>query len=349
MKIHSVSLIVVGLLTIPQAWPQDLTPPQTYSFAAESNMMGPMTVTVNRNGPRELVDLASPSGSFHLRILYDFQEHRLYTVDVTSDQCTTQEYMSSYAPTLHDPVGSSDEMIQQARALATIRKEQVNGINARVVEAILPEQQGKYRLWLEDRLGFPVKQMVALGKEPESVVYEMRKISYAPSDPSLFALPKNCSKIAGTTDANGGHAEMNVDASADGQATFGDVAPEKKAAPAGDPKRLLGKWAFTGKDGAGVDWSGTITVGKLDEDTFSRGQFSNLCDFDLQSGDSGKGMSGACLYDDHKKTLTFESDFGSDKFSLTAVLAPNGKNLTGGRWEDRSGKGTWSATSKNGM
>jgi hypothetical protein len=138
MKTNSVSLIVAGLLMLPQAWAQQLTPPQTYFFTADSIMMGPMTVTVNRNGAMELVELATASGSMHLRILYDFNAHRMYTRDLSSDLCSTQEYTSSYVPGMHDPVGGSEEMLKEAGSLATIRQETVNGIRTRLVETNLP-------------------------------------------------------------------------------------------------------------------------------------------------------------------------------------------------------------------
>lgn len=348
MRIFSVSLIVVGLLSIPQALAQNSTPPQTYSFTADSNMMGPMTVTVNRNGPKELVELKTASGTMHLRVLYDFPAQRLYTLDLSSNLCTTQEYTSPYAPSLHDPVGGSAEMIQQAGSLATVRKETMNGIASRVVEASLPEGQGKARMWLEEKYGFPVKQTYLMGKDHEKVLFEIKQISYAPSAAALFAVPPNCTKIGGTTNANGGHAEMNVDASAQGQASMGGSSAGKKAAPKGDPKTLLGKWNFTGQDGAGKQWSGTLTVGKLDEETLKQGQYSNACDLEVSSANSGKGISGPCVYDRGTRTLTFASIGDPNDYSLTAVLSADGKSLTQGRWVEKSSNGTWSASSASG-
>jgi hypothetical protein len=189
-----------------------------------------------------------------------------------------------------------------------------------------------------------VKQTMAFWKEPERVLFEIRKLSYASSAATLFAVPTNCTKISGTTNANGGHAEISVDVSAQGQTGVGNANPAKKAAPIGNPMQLLGKWSFTGKDGAGVQWTGTLTVGKLDQDTLSQGKYSNSCDLDVSSGNSGKGVSGACLYDGRTKTLTFASDWGPSQYSITAVLTSDGKSLTQGRWVDSTGLGTWSAT-----
>ena len=52
--------------------------PQTYSFVANSNMMGPATIKVNRNGSKELIEVTATSGDYHLRQLYDFKAHRVF-------------------------------------------------------------------------------------------------------------------------------------------------------------------------------------------------------------------------------------------------------------------------------
>jgi hypothetical protein len=325
--------------------------PQTYAFTASSRMSGPMTLTVNRNGSKELIEVDGASAGVHLRVLYDFQAHRIYTTDLDGGRCTTQQYASAYAPVLWDPIGGGAEQIQGTRSLRTIRLEPVNGIAARLVEAALPEGQGKYRLWLEEKFGFPVKQAVVLGSGPERLMFEIRKISYAPPAATLFTAPAQCTPIGGVSNANGGSAEMSVEATAQGQATLGGGAAAKPAAAvqAGDPNRLTGKWDFTGKDGAGTQWRGTLTVQKLEPNSFDPAQYSNVCDLDLSSANSGKGVSNACLYDPRTKTLSLTGGEDSHKYSFTAVLSPDGASLTQGRWvEGASGTGAWSATRNSG-
>ncbi len=314
-------------------------PPQTYSFTAVSNMFGPMNITVNRNGSKQLVEQSG--ASYRLRVLYDFQAHRIYTVDQNSKTCTTQEYTSAYAPTLIDPIGGAEEIMKQSGSMPVVRREAVNGIAARLIEGPM-EGQGKARVWLEEKFGFPVKQSMIMGSGPEQVVFEMKKISYAPSAATLFTPPTGCTQIAGTSNANGGHAEMNVSVSAQGERSFGSPSETKAVVQAGDPNTLVGKWDFAGKDGSGAQWTGTLTVTKMDADMMGRDKFSNICDLNLSNGNAGKGMSGPCLYEPKTKRLTYESHEGFSNFSFTAILSPDGASLSQGRWVE-GGTGAWSA------
>jgi outer membrane lipoprotein-sorting protein len=181
-----------GLLLAAQIPAGAATLPETYSFTASSVMSGPSTLTVNRNGSKELVDMDASSSGLHIRVLYDFQAHRIYTVDIETKTCTTQEYASPYAPVQWDPIGGAETMTRDAGSLKPVGQEAVNGIPAKLVESPFPDGKGKYRLWLDEKYGFPVKQTFVTGTQPERVLFEMRKISYAPSAASLFAVPANC-------------------------------------------------------------------------------------------------------------------------------------------------------------
>ncbi|MBZ5585409.1 MAG: transposase zinc-binding domain-containing protein [Acidobacteriia bacterium] len=218
MRIRFSCVTILGLTLVMQLQAQAPSLPQTYSFVANSNMMGQATIKVNRNGSKELVEVAGASGNYHLRQLYDFQAHRVYTIDLNVNQCTSQEYTSDYAPALHDPIGGASEMAKEAGSLRTIGREAVNGTAARLVEAPLEGSQGKYRIWLDEKFGFPVKQAVILGAEPEKLLFEMRQISYAPSAATLFTAPAQCTRVGGVTSATGGSAEMAVDVTVQGQA-----------------------------------------------------------------------------------------------------------------------------------
>ena len=349
MRIRFSCVTILGLTLVMQLQAQAPSLPQTYSFVANSNMMGQATIKVNRNGSKELVEVAGASGNYHLRQLYDFQAHRVYTIDLNVNQCTSQEYTSDYAPALHDPIGGASEMAKEAGSLRTIGREAVNGTAARLVEAPLEGSQGKYRIWLDEKFGFPVKQAVILGAEPEKLLFEMRQISYAPSAATLFTAPAQCTRVGGVTSATGGSAEMAVDVTVQGQASLSG-APGGKPAPAvGDGKTLLGKWDFTGKDGAGVQWRGTLTITKIEPNSFDTARYSNVCDLELTSANSGKGISNACQFEPRTRTFTFAGGEDSHKYSITAFLSPDGKSLTQGRWvEAASGNGAWSAASNTG-
>ena len=107
---------------------------------------------------------------------------------------------------------------------------------------------------------------------------------------------------------------------------------------------LLGKWEFTGKDGAGVQWRGTLTVEKLEPNSYDPAEYSNTCDLSVSSANSGKGAGGPCLYDARTRILSFSGGMDAQKYSLTAVLSADGTSLTQGRWvEGASGNGAWSA------
>jgi hypothetical protein len=350
MRIRLSCGTVLGLTLIMQLQAQVPRLPQTYSFVANSNMMGPASINVNRNGSKELIEVTGNSGDYHVRQLYDFQAHRVYTVDLNVNRCTSQEYTSAYAPGLHDPIGGATEIFRQAGSLRTIGREAVNGTAARLVEAPIEGAQGKYRIWLDEKFGFPVKQALVLGTEPEKLLFEMRQISYAPSAASLFTAPAQCARVGGVTSATGGSAEMAVDVTAQGEASLSGASGGKPAPAAGDGKALLGKWDFTGKDGAGVRWSGTLTITKIEPESFDTARYSNVCDLNLSSANSGKGISNACLYEPRTRTFTFAGGGDSNKYSITAVLSPDGKSLTQGRWvESASGNGAWSAASNAGV
>ncbi len=345
MKNRTCCTIVSGILLALAAPAQPPALPQTYAFTATSNMMGAMTVAVNRNGPRERIELAGAAGAFHLRVLYDFQAHRIYTVDLNVNRCTTQEYVSPYAPVMHDPIGGAEEIARQAGSLRAIGRENVNGIPTKIVEAPLGEGQGKYKFWLEEKSGFPVKQAMAMGTGPERLLFEMRQLSYAPSAAAMFEPPAGCVRVPGTTNANGGSAELSAGVTAQAGQDLSGAAPANRTIQTGG-NVLVGKWAFDGKDGAGIQWRGDLTITRLQPDSFEAGKYSNECDLNLSSGNAGKGMAGPCLYDPRTRTFSFAGGAGETKFSMTAILSPDGKRLAQGRWVDAaSANGAWSAAS----
>ena len=178
-----------------------------------------MTIKVNRNGRRELVERATigkpgESGKFHDRVLYDFEAHRRFTVDLNSRICTTQEYTSPYVSGMIDPVGAASEttsgLANMPARLWT--RDTVNGIAVKVAELPMPEGQGKSKFWVDEKYGFVVKLAMAMGTEPETTRFEIEEIGYAPSPASLFNIPQGCKAIGGTSNATGGHAEMTTEA-----------------------------------------------------------------------------------------------------------------------------------------
>jgi hypothetical protein len=227
------SALLAAMLTASLAHAQQQLPklPETYSFFAKSEGMWPKsTHKVNRNGPKELFEVRNESGDFHLIQLYDFQAQKVYTRDMNAKTCTVQKYTSPYLSVLQDPIGGWEEV---RSGMATqppkvLRTEKVNGIGAKVVDAVIGNE-GKYTYWLDEKFGFPVKQTVTLKGQAERLLLEMRELTYAASPESLFTPPAVCTAVGGSTSTTGGHSETALEATASGTVQLGAAEP---AAPA---------------------------------------------------------------------------------------------------------------------
>jgi hypothetical protein len=197
--------------------------PETYSFLAKSELMWPKsTHTVNRNGSRERFEVVNESGDFHLIQLYDFQEHKVYVRDVNIKTCTVQKYISPYISALQDPIAGWEEVrAEMAKSVTKVlRTESVNGIATSVLDQLLGSE-GKYTFWLDETFGFPVKRTVTLKGQPERLLMEIRKLSYAASPESLFTPPAECTAIGGYSSTTGGHSETTIEATASGTVQLG--------------------------------------------------------------------------------------------------------------------------------
>jgi hypothetical protein len=118
----------------------------------------------------------------------------------------------------------------------------------------------------------------------------------------------------------------------------------------------FGTWAFTGKDKAGVVWTGTLGIEKLDASQFDPQKYIAQGNLRIESaGGDGKGANPPIRYDPATRVFTMgaESDYGGAVY--TAVLSPDGKRLTKGTWRETErwsnekekrvvSEGEWSAT-----
>lgn len=93
----------------------------------------------------------------------------------------------------------------------------------------------------------------------------------------------------------------------------------------------LGTWAFTGKDDKGVSWTGTLAVQKLDTNRFDAGKYYSMCDLEMKSANSQKGISTPCTWEPNKRLVSFST---GETASYTAILSPDGKSMTRGTWTD---------------
>ncbi len=94
----------------------------------------------------------------------------------------------------------------------------------------------------------------------------------------------------------------------------------------------FGKWHFTGKDNAGVVWTGTLTVSKVDLNRFDAGKYHSLCNIEAESTKGGLGVEHPGKYDPSTRTFSFGEEGESGGSTYTAVLSANGKRLEKGKW-----------------
>ena len=92
----------------------------------------------------------------------------------------------------------------------------------------------------------------------------------------------------------------------------------------------LGKWQFTGKDDKGVTWTGTLTIQKLDTNRFDADKYHSIFSLELQSAGSSRGVEAPCIWDPGKR----EVSFSTGNTTYTAILSPDGKSLTRGKWSE---------------
>ena len=93
----------------------------------------------------------------------------------------------------------------------------------------------------------------------------------------------------------------------------------------------LGAWQFTGKDSAGVVWTGALTIEKLDPNRFDTNKYHFMCNLEVRSASSENGVGAPGRYDPTVRALSFSTG-KSQITSYTAVLSPDGKSLTHGKW-----------------
>jgi hypothetical protein len=246
--------------------------PDTYSYSAASNMVWPdSTHQVNRSGSKVLVEIKNAKGDFHVIQLYDLQAHKLYNTDLIAKTCTVNPYTSPNAPDAQDPIGGSERMRTGMAAAPpkVLRTEVMNGIRARVIEVPIPDPKGKFTFWIEEKYGFPVKHTMALGSQPERLLFEMRQLSYAPPAASLFAPPAQCTPVGGSTSATGGHVEAQVEAQTSATHDLSEPAAAAPAAASGkvtgvrlrlDPPRFQGPCPGSVKLVADITTDGPATV-----------------------------------------------------------------------------------------
>lgn len=181
--------------------------PTTYQHVAKSRMLGDMTLRVQRDGARALVQMTSNSDPKQLNIqnFYDFTAHRVYTLDLNSNLCTTVAYTSPYPPPLNDVVAMAGDMGKQLAASKAQGKpgEAIAGQPTQVYEVNAPEIAMK--IWVDQKYSIPMRQVMTRKGEQPMTVLEVSELKFTAPPAGTFTFPTHCQKLEGTTDANGGH------------------------------------------------------------------------------------------------------------------------------------------------
>ena len=132
---------------------------------------------------------------YHSRRLYDFQAHKLY-LKILSDPtmaCGVQDITDATAPAELDPLGGAAALLTELTGTGQLKEigtETVNGIACRIMEATSAE--GKGRISLAQKGGFPVK-VVAVGPDgKEQTFIEIKQLSFDKPPVSAFAIPAGC-------------------------------------------------------------------------------------------------------------------------------------------------------------
>ena len=88
-----------------------------------------------------------------------------------------------------------------------------------------------------------------------------------------------------------------------------------------------------------MNWTGTLTIEKVDPTKWDAKRYFALCEVEERSLDPNKGtrsVQGLCEYDGRTRTVSF-TFLGSKLHSFSAVLSQDGKSLTGGKWTETKG------------
>jgi hypothetical protein len=229
---------------------QSAAPPQTYSLTSTSSMLAPnMTITIARDGSRELVEqvvpksAASPQG-FHALLLYDFAARKVYAGSPDGGPCTVTDYVSPEAPTLLDPVQAAAEITKHlaTQNVSALPTAVVNGIPARVLDMPV-EGGGTMRYWLESQFNVPVKMVLVGPDRRERPLLEVLALRFEKPAAHLLVAPTYCKVVAGQTSATGGHVEMTVEtppAQAPAPQAPAAAAPAPESAPQVTAVRVVG-------------------------------------------------------------------------------------------------------------
>jgi len=212
--------------------PAQTTVPQSYTLTVSSGMAlesmslnAAVEARVSRFGPREFVDVtgkaqAGQARAVHVRHWFDLVTHKVYTLDVVQNTCSSMSFTAPDMPAAYDPVASPAPSAEELAAFnkTVLRRESINGIAAKLSETT--SDQGKMSVWAAENGNYPVKVVMTFPGAPQPILMlEVKELRFVKPDISLLTPPANCTTHAQgewTATGTSGHFDLNIDAEGSG-------------------------------------------------------------------------------------------------------------------------------------
>lgn len=227
-------LVVSGSLAVTAG--AQTTTRQAYTLSVEATDSGQkFLATIYRDGPKERVEIAGEGLPGNMFTLYDFEAHKVYWV-VTGPKpsCSAGHYRSAHAPISVDPVtdpAQASANVLKGAQRKFVRREEVNGIPARVEDIAVPAKAAASgevqptRVWLSEPDGLIVKMEGASRGGRPSTILEAKQFTKEKPQAALFSTPADCTMTDAEMDDTGvmrASGQMDVSAKASGEVNLAD-------------------------------------------------------------------------------------------------------------------------------
>lgn len=192
------TLCTVGILALPSLLLAQAPPPTAYTITSALAGPDPGTMTVYRNGSKALADVnhpAKPDGTPASRslTLYDLKAMTSYSWEpaATSAGCSAGTFSGDWG----DPFAMTGELSASIAKgdLKPTGSETLNGIPTKVYAGTT--QGTSLKAWLDEKDGLVIRAQLGAPGAPPMTMVDVRKVSFTPPPPSLFALPAGCASV----------------------------------------------------------------------------------------------------------------------------------------------------------
>lgn len=201
-----------ALLT-PLAFAAAPAGPTTYTIINPPPTGKDMSTNIYRDGAREMFRMSRANG-WHSEQWFDYAAHKSWVADSNAPgKCSVITYTDDRPSPFLDPVPGAFAMAAQIPAnVPSSGKEKLGQFNTRVLDL-----GGGAKLWVDDADHLVIKALTPFetdgDKQPTlTVTIDLTHLSFAKPDPALLTPPANCTRIKGSSNAFGGHAEVPVSA-----------------------------------------------------------------------------------------------------------------------------------------